>query len=190
MVLQTHVLLGGQNTARKNSTPENSGLYSPRSGARYPAPRTPVAVSTISRSTDTACAIQSSMCKACVLPPAWWKPDARSPSVRVSNALECTGPFTALTPSSPSAVPSSADAFRTFGNAERNKGPHDSSLSCRAPVRMGGWPLRVSLFLGRSRIRDRRGLPYLKPPSLSGANRVLCLLHAPLSHLVTSQVFP
>jgi hypothetical protein len=46
---------------------------------------------------------------------------------------ECTGPFTAPTPSSPSAVPSSEGAFRTFGNAEWNTGPHDSSLSCRAP---------------------------------------------------------
>jgi hypothetical protein len=32
-------------------------------------------------------------------------------------------------------VPSSVVAFRTSGNAERNGGPHDSSLSCRAPLK-------------------------------------------------------
>jgi hypothetical protein len=58
---------------------------------------------------------------------------ARWPSAHVSNAPGCTGPSLAPTPSSLSVVPSLVVAFRTSGNAERNVGPHDSSLSWGAP---------------------------------------------------------
>src|SRR5271154_1516109 len=55
--------------------------------------------------------------------------DVRWPSARVSNAPGCTGPSLALTPSSLSAAPSLAVAFRTSGSAGPNRRPRDSSLS-------------------------------------------------------------
>jgi hypothetical protein len=122
--------------------PQSTGFYSALSGARYPALKTLVAVSTISRPTDTACAIRSSMLKACVLPPALSRPDARWLLARGSNAPECTGPFTAPTPSLLFAARNSVVVFRTSGNA----GPHDSSLSRRAPIPTQGSTNRSSGF--------------------------------------------
>jgi len=72
-----HRLFNGRNVGRKNSTPENSRRYSPPSVVRCTAPRTRVAVSTISRPTASVCAIRSSMRKACALPPAWWRLQGR-----------------------------------------------------------------------------------------------------------------
>jgi hypothetical protein len=78
-------------------------------------------------------AIRSSMRKACVLPPAWSRPEAKSPSAPASSEPGCTGPSEAPMPSLLYGAANSADAFRTSGSAERKAEPHDSSLSCRAP---------------------------------------------------------
>src|SRR5271155_5103228 len=128
-----HELLSGGNAGRKNSTPEDSRLCSRPSAARFLAPTRRVAVSIISRPTASVCAIRSSTPKACVLPPAWSRPDARWPLVRASNAPACTGPFKAPMPSSLSAAQNSAVVFKTSGSADQDAGPHDPSLSWSAP---------------------------------------------------------
>src|ERR1035438_1280483 len=138
MVPLRHELLNGRNAGSKNSTPEDSGLCSQPSAARSLAPRRRVAVYIISRPTATACAIPSSTLKACVLPPAWSRPDARLPLARASNAPVCTGPFQAPMPSSLSAAQNSVVVFKTSGSADQNAGPHDPSLSWGAPPRRGG----------------------------------------------------
>jgi len=69
-----HELLSGQHAARKNSTPEDSGLCSMPSGALSHTPMRRVAVSIISGPTESVCAIRSSTPKACVLPPASSRP--------------------------------------------------------------------------------------------------------------------
>src|SRR5882762_8663877 len=115
-----HGLRNGPNAAWKNSTPEDSGRYSSPSDARSLAAMRLVAVSIISRPTASVCAIRSSTPKACALPPALSKPDAKWPLVRASNVPACTGPSKAPTPSLLSVV--------------QNSGPHDPSLSWRAPA--------------------------------------------------------
>jgi hypothetical protein len=129
----THGLRNGRNAERKNSIPENSQHYSPPSGVRYLVQTRRAAASTISRLTASGCATRSFTPKACALPRAWWRPDARWPSVHALNAPGCTGLCKAPTPSSPFAARNSVVAFRTSGSAELNAGPHDSSLSWRAP---------------------------------------------------------
>src|ERR1700694_4902672 len=126
-------LLSGRNAGRKNSTPEDSGLCSMPSAARSLAPMRRVAVYIISGPTDSVCAIRSSTPKACVLPPALSRPDARLPLARASNAPVCTGPFKAPMPSSLSAAQNSAVVFKTSGSADQNAGLHNPSLSWRAP---------------------------------------------------------
>src|SRR5258706_6103824 len=93
-----------------------------------------VAVSIISRPTASVCAIQSSTPKACALPPALSRLDAKWPLARASNAPVCTGPSKAPTPSLLSAVQNSVVVFKTSGSADQNTGPHDPSLSWRAPA--------------------------------------------------------
>src|SRR5271170_8089138 len=137
-----HELLSGWNAGRKNSTPEDSRLCSRPSAARFLAPTRRVAVSIISRPTASVCAIRSSTPKACVLPPAWSRPDARWPLVRASNAPACTGPFKAPMPSSLSAAQNSAVVFKTSGSADQDAGPHDPSLSWSAPS-LVSWPERL-----------------------------------------------
>src|SRR5882762_10098313 len=129
-----HGLRNGPNAAWKNSTPEDSGRYSPPSDARSLAPMRLVAVSIISRPTASVCAIRSSTPKACALPPAWSKPDAKWPLVRASNVPACTGPSMAPTPSLLSVVQNSVVVFKISGNADQNAGSHDPSLSWRAPL--------------------------------------------------------
>src|SRR5882762_6503625 len=128
-----HGLRNGQNAARKNSTPEGSRRYSPPSDARSLAAMRLVAVSIISKPTASVCAIQSSTPKACALPPALSRPDAKWPLARASNAPVCTGPNKAPTPSLLSAVQNSVVVFKISGSADQNAGPHDPSLSWRAP---------------------------------------------------------
>jgi hypothetical protein len=98
-------------------------------------------VSTISRPTASVCAIRSFTPKACALPPALSRPDARLPLARASNVPGCTGPFAAPTPSLHSAAQNSVVVFKTSGNADQNAGPHDPSLSWGAPtpLRFFGW---------------------------------------------------
>src|SRR6202021_2812036 len=129
----THGLLNGQNAARKNSTPEESGHYSPPSAAKYSAPTRRAAAFAISRPIASVCATRSSTPKACALPPALSRPDARWPLARASNAPVCTGPSKAPTPSLLSAAPNSVVVFKISGSADQNAGPHDPSLSWRAP---------------------------------------------------------
>src|ERR1022692_2513194 len=138
-------LLSGRNAARKNSTPEDSGLCSMPSAARSLAPMRRVAVYIISRPTATACAIPSSTLKACVLPQALSRPDARLPLARASNAPVCTGPFKAPMPSSLSAAQNSVVVFKTSGSADQNAGPHDPSLSWGAPPVVGIRQFRTGL---------------------------------------------
>src|ERR1700674_4320416 len=132
-VLLRRELLSGRNAGRKNSTPEDSRLCFMPSAARCLAAMRRVAVYIISRPTVSVCAIRSSTPKACVLLPAWSRPDARLPLARASNAPVCTGPFEAPMPSSLSAVQNSVVVFKTSGSADQNPGPHDPSLSWRAP---------------------------------------------------------
>ena len=61
------------------------------------------------------------------------KRDAKLPSEPASNAPACTGPFAALTLSSPFAAAVSADAFRTSGNAEPTASPLDRHFSVAHP---------------------------------------------------------
>src|SRR5438094_8662746 len=140
MVPPTLERLSGQNAGKKNSIAESFRFYSPRSGARYIVLRRPAAASTISKPTENACATRSSTPKACALPQAWWRPDARWPLAHASNVPECIGLCAAPTPSSLSAVPSSVLAFRTSGSADQNAGPHDPPLSSGAPygIPLGG----------------------------------------------------
>src|SRR5882762_2356626 len=128
-----HGLRNGPNAAWKNSTPEDSGRYSSPSDARSLAAMRLVAVSIISRPTASVCAIRSSTFKACALPPALSKPDAKWPLVRASNVPACTGPSKAPTPSLLSVVQNSVVVFKISGSADQNAGPHDPSLSWRAP---------------------------------------------------------
>src|ERR1700674_5280775 len=133
-VLLRRELLSGRNAGRKNSTPEDSRLCFMPSAARCLAAMRRVAVYIISRPTVSVCAIRSSTPEACVLLPAWSRPDARLPLARASNAPVCTGPFEAPMPSSLSAVQNSVVVFKTSGSADQNPGPHDPSLSWRAPL--------------------------------------------------------
>jgi hypothetical protein len=127
-------LLSGRNAGSKNSTPEDSRLCSMPSAARFLAPMRRVAVSIIFRPTESVCAIRSSTPKACVLPPALSRPDARLPLARVSNAPACIGPFQAPMPSSLYAAQNLVVVFKTSGSADQNAGLHDPSLSWGAPV--------------------------------------------------------
>ncbi len=91
-----------------------------------------VAVSIISRPTASVCVIRSSTPKACARPPALSRPDARWPLEPASNALACTGPSKAPTPSLLCAAQNSVVVFKTSGSVDQNAGPHDPSLSWRA----------------------------------------------------------
>src|SRR5213075_3034373 len=108
-----------------------------------------VAVSIISRPTASVCAIRSSTPKACALPPALSKPDAKWPLVRASNVPACTGPSKAPTPSLLSVVQNSVVVFKISGSADQNAGPHDPSLSWRAPAfgRRAFTPAKLELLL-------------------------------------------
>jgi len=117
----------------KNSTPEDSRLCSELSAAKSLAAMRRAAVSIICRPTESVCAIPNSTPRACVLPPAWSRPDARLPLAPVSNAPACTGPFQAPMPSSLYAAQNLVVAFKTSGSADQNPGLHDPSLSWRAP---------------------------------------------------------
>jgi hypothetical protein len=111
------------------STPEDSRPCSKLSAARLLAAMKPAAVSIISRPTESVCAIPNSTPEACVLPPAWSRPDAGLPLVRISHA----GPFQAPMPSSHYAAQDLVVTFKTSGSEDQNAGLHDSSLSWRAP---------------------------------------------------------
>src|SRR6266478_7720354 len=132
-VPQHHELLSGRHAGSKHSTPEDSGLCLMPSAARSHAPMRHVAVSIISRPTESVCAIPSSTPKACVLPPESSRPDARLPLARGSNAPVCTGPFKVPMPSSLSAAQNSVAVFKTSGSADQNARSHDPSLSWGAP---------------------------------------------------------
>jgi len=133
-VLRRRELLSGRIAGKKNSTPEDSRLCFTPSAAKCLAAMRRVAAYITSRPTVSVCAIRSSTPKACVLPAAWSRPDARLPLARASNAPVCTGPFEAPMPSSLSAVQNSVVVFKTSGSADQNLGPHDPSLSWRAPT--------------------------------------------------------
>ena len=110
---------------KKDSIPESSRLRLPPSAGRSRARIWLVVVSIISRPTASACAIRSFTPKACALPAALSRPDAKWPLARVSNAPVCTGPNKAPTPSLLSAAQNSVVVFKTSGSAGQSAAPHD-----------------------------------------------------------------
>src|SRR5258706_14422128 len=123
-----------------------------------------VAVSIISSPTASVCVIRSSTPKACALPPALSKPDAKWPLVRASNVPACTGPSKAPTPSLLSVVQNSVVVFKISGNADQNAGSHDPSLSWRAPVTLAQLYLWKSITWQHSCLRRTpEATPHLLP---------------------------
>ncbi len=172
-----HGLFNGRNVGRKNSTPENSRRYSPPSVARCTAPRTRVAVSTISSDFQTNRERMrypefhaQGLCTSTGVVEA-----ARSPLAHGPNVPECSGPFAALTPSLLSAAQNSVVVFKTSGSADQNAGPHDPSLSWSAPVPIDLLDAcHAPALFPNSRLRDHNGEDFTSRPATSPQNAVHC----------------